>query len=159
MLNPDFRDMLSAFIEEAAEFLVVGAYAMAAHGVPRATGDLDFWIRASSDNAERVLRALRAFGAPTQDLTAHDLTTPSVVFQIGTAPRRIDILTSIDGVDFDAAWAERMVAEIDGLTVPVLGRAHLIANKKAVDRPQDRADVSAMEDQARRGVDKGSRRP
>lgn len=90
MLNPDFRDMLSAFIAEEAEFLVVGAYALSAHGVPRATGDLDFWIRRGEENAERVLRALQAFGAPTHDLTDSDLHTPDLVFQIGIEPNRIE---------------------------------------------------------------------
>jgi hypothetical protein len=103
MLNPDFSDMLSAFTGESVEYLVVGAYALAAHGVPRATGDLDFWIRPTPENASRVLRALAAFGAPTADLALDDLTTPDLVFQIGVEPNRIDILTSIDGVTFDEA--------------------------------------------------------
>ena len=86
MLNPDFSDMLSAFTAENVEFLVVGAYALGAHGAPRATGDLDLWIRPSADNARRVLKALAAFGAPTQDLSATDLTTPDLVVQIGLEP-------------------------------------------------------------------------
>lgn len=146
MLNPDFRDMLSAFAAEDVEFLVVGAYALAAHGVPRATGDLDLWIRPATENADRVLRALREFGAPTTELTREDLVSPDVVFQIGVEPRRIDILTSIDGVEFDAAWADRERIEVDDLELPVLGRRDLITNKRALSRPQDLADVARLEE-------------
>ena len=145
MLNPDFRDMLSAFVAEDVEFLVVGAYALAAHGVPRATGDLDLWVRPSSPNADRVLRALEEFGAPTTDLTSEDLVSPDVVFQIGVEPRRIDILTSIDGVEFDTAWPDREEIEVEGIELPVLGRRDFIANKRALGRPQDLADVARLE--------------
>jgi hypothetical protein len=124
---------------------VVGAYALAAHGVPRATGDLDFWIRRTKENAERVIRALERFGAPTHDLTALDLFTPDLVFQIGIEPNRIDILTSIDGVEFEEAWPDCMVSRINDLDVPLLGLRHLIQNKRAVGRPQDLADIAALE--------------
>ena len=144
-MNPHFREMLSAFIAEGVEFLIVGAYALAAHGVPRATGDLDFWVRPGDDNARRVLQALAAFGAPLHDLSAEDLTQPDVVFQIGVEPARIDILTEIDGVAFDEAWAGRVVSEIDGLRVPVIGRAELIRNKRALGRTRDLADIEALE--------------
>jgi len=145
MLNPDFRDMLSAFVGEEAEFLVVGAYALSVHGVPRATGDLDCWIHRTRENATRVLQALRQFGAPTDDLTISDLLTADLVLQIGVEPNRIDILTSIDGVEFDDAWRERLIAQIEGLPVPILGRQHLLANKRAVGRPRDLADVAMLE--------------
>ena len=142
MLNPDFHDMLSVLCDEGAEFLLVGAYALATHGLPRATGDMDIWIRRSEENAERVWRALRRFGAPLTGLTEDDLNTPNLVFQIGIAPRRIDILTSIDAVQFDEAWPDRRVVEIEGLSIGVIGRLHLIRNKRAVGRPQDLADVA-----------------
>jgi hypothetical protein len=145
LLNPDFRDMLSALCEERAEFLLVGAYALAAHGLPRATGDMDIWIRRSEENAARVWRALQRFGAPLAGLTRDDLKTPDLVFQIGVAPRRIDILTSIDGVQFDEAWSNRDTIVVEGLTIGVIGRPHLIRNKKAVGRPQDLADVAWLE--------------
>jgi hypothetical protein len=144
MLNPDFRDMLSAFSAENVEYLIVGAYALAAHGVPRATGDLDFWIRPTRGNADRVLRALRAFGAPLE-LSHNDLQTPEMVFQIGIQPSRIDILTSIDGVEFNEAWARRTTTTIDGIDVHLLGVDDLLANKRATARPQDLADVAALE--------------
>ena len=145
MLNPDFRDILSAFSEEKVEYMVVGAYALAFHGFPRATGDIDLWIQCSDDNAERVWRALGRFGAPLFDLTLDDLKRPGMVFQIGLAPMRIDILTSIGGVEFIEAQADRRVVEIMGLNVPVIGRAHLLRNKKAAGRPKDLADVAWLE--------------
>lgn len=147
MLNPDFRDMLSAFAAEEVEFLVVGAYALAAHGVPRATGDLDFWVRRSSANAERVMRALERFGAPTDAVTTEDLVTPGLVLQFGVEPSRIDILTSIDGVEFEHAWPQRLVARIDDVDVPLLSRQHLIENERAVGRPKDLADVAQLEEE------------
>src|SRR4051794_38964480 len=107
LLNPDFQDILSAFCDERVEFMVVGAYALAFHGFPRATGDIDLWIRRSDENARRVWRALIRFGAPLFDLTIDNLKTPDLALQIGLAPRRIDILTSIDGVEFDEAWPHR----------------------------------------------------
>ena len=145
MLNPDFRDMLSALCEESAEFLLVGAYAPAAHGLPRATGEMDVWIRRSDANAQRVWRGLQRFGLPLARLTIEDLKMPDLVFQIGVAPRRIDILTSIDGVEFDEAWPHRKTIELEGLTFAVIGRPHLIRNKRAVGRRQDLADVAWLE--------------
>lgn len=140
--------MLSAFSGEGADYLVVGAYALAVHGVPRATGDLDIWVRPTTDNAQRVRSALARFGAPLTDLTERDLITPGTVFQIGVAPNRIDVLTSIDAVTFDEAWAARTTTRIEDLDVPVLARHHLIQNKKATGRPQDLADVARLDDQA-----------
>ena len=145
MLNPDFHDMLSVLCDEGAEYLLVGAYALATHGLPRATGDMDIWIRCSAENAARVWRALQRFGAPLTGLSEDDLNTPDLVFQIGVAPRRIDILTSIDAVQFDEAWPARRVVEIEGLSVAAIGRLHLIQNKRAVGRPQDLADVAWLE--------------
>jgi len=145
VLNPDFRDMLSALSDADAEFLLVGAYAMAVHGYPRATGDMDLWIRRSDENARRVWAALKQFKTPMRDLSIEDLNTPDIVFQIGVAPRRIDILTSIDGVDFEAAWLHRRVMEIDGLRLSVLGRDDLLRNKKASPRPKDKIDAIWLE--------------
>ncbi len=141
MLNPDFRDMLSALSAEGAEFLVVGAYAMAAHGFPRATGDIDIWIRRSDENAERVWRALRRFKAPMRNLSVDDLKTVDTVFQIGVAPRRIDLLTSIDGVAFEEAWPRRKEVTIAGQPFAVVGREDLLRNKTASGRPKDQADA------------------
>lgn len=128
MLNPHFRDRLSAFDDEGVEYLVVGAYAMAQYGYPRATGDLDFWVRRTPGNAERVLRALAVFGAPAGAVTAADLLTPEIVAQLGVEPSRIDILTSIDGVEFDDAYPARTETELDGVRVPFIGIEHLLQN-------------------------------
>ncbi|GIV57898.1 MAG: hypothetical protein KatS3mg042_0811 [Rhodothermaceae bacterium] len=124
LLNPDYRDILSAFGDEKVEYLLVEAYALAVHGRPRATGDIDLWIRRSEENARKVLRALTTFGVPVSGLSEADLTTPDMVFQIGVAPRRIDILTSISGVEFDEAWEAREEVAIEGLRIPVISRQH-----------------------------------
>jgi len=145
LLNPDFQDILSLFNDESVEYMVVSAYALAYHGLPRATGDIDLWIRRSDENAERIWRALSRFGVPLLDLTKDDLKNPETVFQIGIAPRRIDILTSIDGVEFDEAKAETKQVEIENLVIPIIGRRHLIQNKKAAGRLQDQADVVRLE--------------
>lgn len=147
-MNPDFCDMLSALSAAGAEFLVVGAYAMAAHGFPRATGDIDLWVRPTTENAERVWRALADFGAPLGDLTLADLTTPDLVFQIGLPPRRIDLLTSLAWVSFEEAWATRRRVQLGGLPVDVLSRELLIVNKFATGLPRDASDVAWMEEHA-----------
>ena len=145
-LNPDFLDMVAALGEERAEFLVVGAFAMAAHGVPRATGDLDLWVRPHPDNAQRVWRALLRFGAPieTAGLTVQDLANPGIVYQIGQPPRRIDVMTGIDGISFDEAWPNRVVITAGGLGFPCLGRGDLIRNKAASGREKDQADLELL---------------
>ena len=144
MLNPDFRDILSAFNAERVEYLLVGAYAVAAHGLPRATGDIDLWIRPSAANAQCVGRALERFGAPLQGISLRDLETPDIVVQLGLPPRRIDLMTSIDGVGFEAAWRERLMISVEGIEVPTISRDNLIANKRATGRPQDLADVARL---------------
>src|SRR3989442_8740941 len=110
--------MLAALSAAGADYLVVGAHALAVHGVVRATGDLDVWVRPTPENASKVWRALLAFGAPLQELTERDLSTPNLVFQIGVAPYRIDLLTSIDGVSFDEAWRDHVAIPVDGAKKP-----------------------------------------
>ena len=144
-MSPDFKDLLSEFNARGVEYLVVGAYALAAHGRVRATGDLDVWIRPDADNAKRVIGALEAFGAPLHDLTERDLERPGLVFQIGIAPLRIDILTGIDGVEFEEAWKERITTRFAEQTITVLSAMHLIRNKRAVGRTQDIADLEWLE--------------
>ena len=144
-MNPDFVEMLSELSASGAEFLVVGAHALAAHGYPRATGDLDIWVRADSGNGQRVLEALRRFGAPLFDLTLEDLTKPGTVFQIGTAPARIDILTGLSGISFEEAWPRRTTVKVGSLSVGVIGREDLIRNKRATGRPQDLVDAERLD--------------
>jgi len=145
MLNEDYRDILLALSAEKAKFLVVGAYAMAFHGYPRTTMEIDIWVEPSSGNAEAVLRALARFGAPLFDLTIDDLKREGTVFQIGFEPQRIDMMTAISGVTFEEAYAQAMLRTIDGIDLPVLSIDHLIRNKLASARKKDLADVEALE--------------
>jgi len=125
--------------------LVVGAHALAAHGYPRATGDLDIWVRPNSANAARVWRAIEQFGAPRRNISREDFHTPDTVFQIGIAPSRVDILTSISGVEFDEAWRKRVPTAVEGVSFSVLGRDELLINKRATGRPKDLADAAWLE--------------
>jgi predicted nucleotidyltransferase len=145
MLNKDYRDILRALSAEKVEFLLVGAYAMAAHGCVRVTMDIDLWIMPSPGNAEAVLRALERFGAPLYDLTEADLLKEDTVFQIGVAPRRIDIITGVTGLQFEEAFARSVTLKIDGFEVRVLSLDDLIRNKRASGRTQDLADAEALE--------------
>lgn len=145
-MNPDFIDFLAALLASEARFLVVGAHALAVHGVPRATGDIDVWIDRTPDNAARVWSALDGFGAPAAALGVKvtDLEAPNMVVQIGLAPRRIDVLTDVTGLDFESAWASRIVHRIGALSVPFLGRGDLVRNKRATGRYKDLGDVEAL---------------
>ena len=145
MLNPDFRDMLSCLKGEGVEFLLVGAYALAAHGLIRATGDIDVRLRISPDNARKVIRALAKFGAPTSDLSEVDFTSPNTILQIGVEPHRIDLITGIDGVEFDEATRSKVRVEVDGVELFVLSKADLLKNKLAAGRDKDRGDIAWLE--------------
>lgn len=144
-MNPDFRDLLRAFGDAEVRFLVVGAYALAAHAEPRATGDLDLWIEPTAENAARTYAALRRFGAPLHELSEADLATPGVVFQIGLPPRRIDLLTSITGVTFAEAWPDRVEVRYGDVPCAVIGRDALIENKRRLGRARDLADLELLE--------------
>jgi len=145
MLNEDYKDMLQALVDEKASFLLVGAYALAAHGYPRATMDIDIWVMPSPDNADAVLRALQHFGAPLNDLTRDDLTKGGTVFQIGVAPRRIDIITAASGLRFDETFSRSIAVNIEGIEVHIPSVADLIINKRASGRTKDLADAEALE--------------
>lgn len=144
-MNPDFKELLLAFNAHNVEYLIVGAHALAAHGHVRATKDLDLWVRPETLNAQRVIKALLAFGAPLSDLTAADLSKKETIFQIGLPPVRIDIITNIDGVEFEEAWPDRLETLFGGVPAFVLSRHHLITNKKTAGRLQDLADVQQLE--------------
>lgn len=143
----DFRDFLSALRDADVEFLVVGAHALAAHGVPRVTGDLDIWVAATPVNAQRIWRALGAFGAPlaTLGIEPADFVRPDQVVQLGLPPHRLDILTSASGLTFAEAWATRLNGHLFEVPVAFLGRAALVQNKRATGRPRDLEDVRALE--------------
>jgi hypothetical protein len=150
LLHQDFVDLLRAFAAADVRFLVVGAYALALHGLPRATGDLDVWIDPTPANARRAYGALRDFGAPLANLREEDLTNRDLVFQMGVAPVRIDVLMSISGVVFDEAWERRTETVFEGVRFPVIGLDDLIQNKRACGRPKDLVDLEILERQRRR---------
>ena len=145
MLNEDYRDMLRALSDEKVRFLLVGAYALAAHGHVRATMDIDIWVMPSPENARAVLQALRRFGAPLHNLTSADLEKDGTVFQIGVVPRRIDIITAASGLRFDEAFSCSTPVTIEGIEVRIPSVADLIRNKRAAGRTKDLADAEALE--------------
>ena len=145
MLNRDYKEMLQCLNDEGVKFLLVGAYALAAHGYPRATMDIDLWVMPSPDNAQAVLRALRRFGAPLHDLSAADLLRDDTVFQIGVAPRRIDIITGASGLRFEETFHASSPIEIESLQIRIPSRNDLIRNKRASGRTKDLADAEALE--------------
>jgi hypothetical protein len=147
--NPDFSDLFSELSAAGAEYIVVGAHAVMFYAAPRYTKDLDIWVRPSRENAERVYRALGAFGAPLEQLGVDDLAVEGTIFQLGMAPNRIDIVTSITGVDFTPAWERRVATTYGGIAIHVLSIDDLMTNKRAVGRPQDLIDLEHLE-QARR---------
>lgn len=145
MLNKDYKEMLQCLLEENVRFLLVGAYAVAVHGFPRATKDIDFFVWATPENAANLMRALTKFGAPLHDISEADLSSEGIIFQIGNSPRRIDIITNISGVKFEQAYANKASISIEGIDVPVISLEDLIANKRASARTQDLADVEKLE--------------
>jgi len=149
-VNEDFLDLLRALLVEGARFMVVGAHAMAVHGVPRATGDLDVWIDPGGDNPGRVLAAVVRFGAPVDalGLSAADFAQADRVVQIGLPPRRVDLLTAVSGLEFESAWPGRVMHSIGTIEVPFLGRQDLVRNKRATGRAKDLADLEALGESA-----------
>ncbi|MEX2182217.1 MAG: hypothetical protein WD771_09265 [Gemmatimonadaceae bacterium] len=146
-MNEDYRDVLAALVAGGARFLIVGAHALAVHGYPRATVDIDIWIDPSPENAVRVWNALAEFGAPLVALgiSVQDLTRRDVVAQFGLPPNRIDVLTGVSGLTFEEAWTTRIEMAVEGVPVPVLGYEELLKNKRATGRDKDRADVKGLE--------------
>ena len=144
-MNPDFVDLLRAFIAADVRFLIVGAYALAVHGRPRATGDLDVWVDATPANAARVMRALAEFGAPLADVSEADFARPGVTYQIGVPPGRIDFLTELTSLTFAEAWPDRLRHPFGDLDVNFIGRASFVRNKRATGRPKDLGDIEGLE--------------
>lgn len=144
MLNKDYKEMLQFLLEEKVEFILVGAYALGAHGYPRATGDIDIWVKADENNSKKTYNALARFGAPLDQINVNDFAIEGVIFQIGVAPRRIDIITKIDGVTYDEANEDKIVVEVEGLKLPVLSLDKLIKNKLATGREKDELDAKFL---------------
>lgn len=145
MLNDDYKDMLRALADEGVDFMLVGAYAIGAHGYPRATGDIDIWVSPTPANAKAVLRALLAFGALLAGVTAQDFENDDTILQIGVAPSRIDIITGVTGLTFDPVFERSVSFHFDDITVRIPTVEDLIANKRATGRAKDLADVEALE--------------
>ena len=144
-LSRDFRELLECFARHEVRFLIVGGWALAAHGHPRMTKDLDIWVLADSANADAVIEALEDFGFGDLDLTAEDFLESDMVVQLGYPPNRVDLLTSPDGVDFESCWADRLDVTMDGLDVPFIGLEGLKQNKRSSGRPQDLVDIQILE--------------
>jgi len=144
--NTDFRDLFIIFNDETVDYLVVGAHAAGLYTEPRYTKDLDIWVRPTPENAARVYGALCKFmGTMLTDITVDDLANPVMVYQIGVAPNRIDILMGIAGPDFETAWGNRIQATYGDVPIHVLGKEDLIRAKRAAGRPQDLLDVEKLE--------------
>lgn len=144
MMTKDFKDLLRAFNANAVKYLIIGGHALAVHHIPRATKDLDLFIRSDKENAEAAFRALAQFGAPLEGMSPADF-ADGTTFQIGQEPDRIDILQKIDGISFDEAWVNRIEGTIDG-EVPalVISKEDLIRNKLASGREQDLLDAKKL---------------
>ncbi|MDC3954149.1 nucleotidyltransferase [Polyangium jinanense] len=143
-LQQDLREFVGLLNSSGVEFIVVGGHAVAFHGHPRFTGDIDFFVRPTRANADRILGALATFGFGQLALSADDFMRPNAVVQLGRPPNRIDLLTSISGVDFDEAWDSRVSGSLDGLPVAFLGLEALLKNKRASGREKDVADVAKL---------------
>ena len=136
--------MLQILLDNKVRFLVVGAYAMGAYGYPRATGDFDIWVEASLENSKIIYQSLLKFGAPISELTQTTFCEEGIIFQIGVAPRRIDIITKIDGVDFKKAYSDRQEVEIEDIKIPFLSKEDLIKNKESTGREKDKLDAKYL---------------
>lgn len=146
-LDRDFNEFVGLFVEHDVRFLIVGGYAVAAHGFPRATGDLDAWVLVDPENAGRIVAALREFGFGSLGLSEEDFMTSAGVVQLGYPPHRIDIMTSIEGVEFGDAWERREEVDLGGgVVAPIIGLEDLLKNKRSLGRPQDMADVARLSD-------------
>ncbi len=145
LFNPDYADMAGALIGAGAEFMLVGGYAVLLHGYPRTTFDIDFWVRPSPGNAPKVMEALHRFGAPVRDVSAADFDHPDMVYQIGVPPCRIDILTRIDGVEWEEAAPRAVEGIVNGMKITIIGLEDLIRNKRASGRAKDTADAEELE--------------
>ena len=144
MLNKDYKEMLQLLLEEQVDFMIVGAYALGTHGYPRATGDIDIWVKPSKPNSRKVYKALARFGAPLDQIQIDDFSAEGIVFQIGVAPRRIDILTHATGLTYEKADEDKITVEIEGLKIPVISLEKFIKNKMAMGRDKDKLDVEAL---------------
>lgn len=144
MLNEDYKEMLQLLLEEQVDFMIVGAYALGTHGYPRATGDIDIWVKPNNINSKKLYKALARFGAPIDQIRIDEFSTEGIIFQIGVIPRRIDIITKIDGVTYEEADKDKINVEIEGLKIPVISLEKLLRNKMATGREKDELDIKIL---------------
>lgn len=144
MLNEDYKEMLQLLSEEQVDFIIVGAYALGAHGYPRATGDIDIWVKPNHINSRKLYKALARFGAPLEQIEIDDFSMEGIIFQIGVIPRRIDLITKIDGVTYEEADEDKITLEVEGLQLPVISLIKLIKNKMATGREKDELDIKTL---------------
>ena len=144
MLNEDYKEMLQLLLEEQVDFIIVGAYALGAHGYPRATGDIDIWVKPNNTNSRKLYKVLARFGAHLEQIEIDDFSMEGIIFQIGVIPRRIDIITKIDGVTYEEADEDRITVEVEGLMLPVISLDKLIKNKMATGREKDELDIKTL---------------
>lgn len=144
MLNADYKEMLHILSKNKVRYLVVGAYALGVYGYPRATGDFDIWVEASLENSKKIFQSLVEFGAPLKEINETTFCKEGIIFQIGLAPRRIDLITQIDGVDFKKAYLHKHLVKIEGLAIPFISKENLIKNKEATGREKDKLDVKYL---------------
>ena len=144
-LNPDFREFIESLNANQVRYLVVGGYAVAVHGYPRYTKDIDIWVWMQPDNAKRIIQALNDFGFGSLGLQADDFLASDQIIQLGYAPNRIDLITTLQGVDFEECYAARVILDLEGLQVNFINLEHLKQNKRSVGRLQDLADLENLE--------------
>ena len=144
-LQKDLKEFVELLLEKKVDFVVVGSYALAFHGHSRFTQDIDFFIGTSEENASKLVVLVREFGFEALDLTQEHFKNPNMVVQLGSPPNRIDLLTVIDGLEFNEVWEGRQYGDLDGLSVPFISRDHFLKNKRASGRPKDLADVAELE--------------
>jgi len=145
VLNQDFKEFIQSLNDNGVHYLVVGGYAVALHGYPRYTKDIDIWVEMTAENASKILKALDQFGFGSLEVKPSDFTIPDQMLQLGRPPRRIDILTTLPGVDFSECYSERTIVELDGVSVNFIDLENLKKNKKATGRHQDLADLEKLE--------------
>ena len=143
-LAPDFDEFIASLVARDVEFVIVGAYALALHGAPRFTGDLDVFVRPTVENGSRLLDAVKAFGFPTTHLQPHDIMSPDRILEMGVEPVQIHVMSAISGVSWDDAWRDRLTGPCGRHMVPFLGRETFLRNKRAAGRPKDLADIDAL---------------
>ncbi len=144
MLNEDYKEMLQLLSEEQVDFMIVGAYALGTHGYPRATGDIDIWVKPNDINSRKLYKALARFGAPLDKIKIDEFSMEGIIFQIGVIPRRIDIITKIDGVKYEEADEDKIIVKIEGLKIPVISLDKLIKNKMSTGREKDELDIKTL---------------